>query len=150
MRLVVQRVTKSSVEVDGIIAGAIGKGLLVLVGVTHKDDESDVDWLSNKLTNIRLFSDENDKMNYSVKDVEGDVLIVSQFTLFASTKKGTRPSFTNAADPSKAEALYEKFKVSVAANLEKNIASGVFGADMKLSIDNDGPVTVLLDSKNRY
>lgn len=150
MRLVVQRVSKSSVEVDGKIAGSIGKGLLVLVGVTHKDDESDVDWLSKKLTKIRLFSDKNDKMNYSVKDVEGDVLIVSQFTLFASTKKGTRPSFTSAADPSRAEALYEKFKVSVAANLEKNIASGVFGADMKLSIDNDGPVTILLDSKNRY
>lgn len=149
MRIVVQRVCESSVEVDGKVVGSIDKGLMVLLGITHEDKTEDVAWLSGKLTKMRLFRDEDDRMNLSVKDVGGKVLVVSQFTLFASTKKGTRPSFLNAAGPDKAEELYELFKMSVGKELGEEVQCGVFGADMKLHIENDGPVTIILDSKNR-
>jgi len=149
MRLVIQRVSKSSVKVNGKIVGAIDNGLMVLLGVTHEDDKQDATWLSKKLCNMRLFRDEDDKMNLSVKEVVGEVLVVSQFTLFAATKKGTRPSFMHAAAPEKAEELYEFFKRLIESELGKQVQSGVFGADMKLSIENDGPVTITLDSKNK-
>ena len=149
MRIVVQRVSNSSVEVNNEITGSINAGLLLLLGVSPDDGEQDLQWLSKKISNMRLFRDENDKMNLSVKDVGGQVLVVSQFTLFASTKKGTRPSFMNAALPSKAEELYELFLKSMSKELGKTVESGIFGADMKLSIENDGPVTILLDSKNK-
>ncbi|MFT6746667.1 MAG: D-tyrosyl-tRNA(Tyr) deacylase [Glaciecola sp.] len=149
MRIVVQRVSNSSVEVNNEIVGSINAGLLLLVGVTHEDNVEDINWLSKKIASLRLFRDENDKMNLSVKDVGGKVLVVSQFTLFSSTKKGTRPSFMNAALPNKAEELYELFLKSMSKELGQSVEAGVFGADMKLSIVNDGPVTILLDSKNK-
>jgi len=149
MRIVIQRVSNSSVTVNGKVVGAIDNGVMVLLGVTHEDNEQDATWLSKKLCSMRLFRDENDKMNLSVKEVAGEVLVVSQFTLFASTKKGTRPSFMNAAAPEKAEVLYEFFKRSIENELGKQVQSGVFGEDMKLSVENDGPVTITLDSKNK-
>ena len=149
MRIVIQRVSNSSVTVNGKVVGAIDNGVMVLLGVTHEDNEQDATWLSKKLCSMRLFRDENDKMNLSVKEVAGEVLVVSQFTLFASTKKGTRPSFMNAAAPEKAEVLYEFFKRSIENELGNQVQSGVFGEDMKLSVENDGPVTITLDSKNK-
>ncbi|MFT6717400.1 MAG: D-tyrosyl-tRNA(Tyr) deacylase [Saprospiraceae bacterium] len=149
MRIVIQRVHRSSVEVKREVVGSIDKGLLVLIGVTHNDEEEDGVWLSKKLSNMRLFRDEDDKMNLSVKDIKGEVLVVSQFTLFASTKKGTRPSFMNAALPEKARELYEFFAQSIENELGKPVQCGVFGADMNLTIENDGPVTIVLDSKKR-
>jgi len=149
MRIVIQRVSNSSVTVNGKVVGAIDNGVMVLLGVTHEDNEQDATWLSKKLCNMRLFRDEDDKMNLSVKEVVGEVLVVSQFTLFAATKKGTRPSFMHAAAPEKAEELYEFFKRLIESELGKQVQSGVFGADMKLSIENDGPVTITLDSKNK-
>ena len=149
MRIVVQRVLSSSVKVNNEVVGSINTGLLLLLGISHEDDEEDLQWLSKKITAMRLFRDENDKMNLSVKDVGGKVLVVSQFTLFASTKKGTRPSFMNAALPDKAKGLYELFLQSMSKELGQVVEAGIFGADMKLSIENDGPVTILLDSKNK-
>ena len=149
MRVILQRVSEARVEVNNAIVGEIGQGLLLLVGVEEVDTQEDIDWLCRKICNMRIFGDENGNMNLSVKDVQGGVLVVSQFTLHASTKKGTRPSFIKAAKQDFAEKMYEGFKVSIAKELGKPIECGKFGADMKVSLLNDGPVTISIDSKNK-
>ena len=146
MKAVIQRVSEASVAVDGAVVGAIGKGFLVLLGVMDGDTEADADVLAGKVARLRVFTDENDKMNLSVTDVEGEVLCVSQFTLCADVKKGNRPSFTPSAPPEEAERLYEYFTRRLLAEGVKNVARGVFGADMKVRLLNDGPVTILFDS----
>ena len=148
MRLVVQRVKKASVSVDNKVVGEIGLGLLVLIGVEQNDNQDDILWLVKKLLGIRIFSDENGKMNLSLKQVNGSVLAVSQFTLHASTKKGNRPSFINAADPKKAKEYYKEFILRI-KNEGVPIQTGEFGANMQVELINDGPVTILLDSKNK-
>ena len=149
MRLVIQRVTNASVFISGETHAEISKGLLVLVGIEENDEEGDVEWLAQKTSSMRIFSDNEGKMNLSIKDIEGEILLVSQFTLFASTKKGNRPSFIRAARPEKAVPLYETFIEYLEKELRKKIATGVFGSDMKISSTNDGPVTILIDSKNK-
>ena len=149
MRLVVQRVSEASVKIDGKVKDAIQKGLLVLIGIENNDTKEDAEWLAQKLINLRIFSDENGLMNLSVKDIHGEILIISQFTLHAKTKKGNRPSFIDAARPETAVPLYEFFIDQSKKILEKNIATGIFGADMKVSLINDGPVTIFIDSKNK-
>lgn len=149
MKVVVQRVSEASVVSDGVLTAEIGIGLLVLVGVTHDDTKEDVDWLVNKIINQRIFNDDHGVMNRSLLDVDGGLIVVSQFTLQASTKKGHRPSYMNAAKHDLAVPLYEYFKDLSSKNLEKNVGSGIFGADMKVSLVNDGPVTLVMDSKNR-
>ena len=146
MRLVIQRVREASVTVDGNITGQIGPGLLVLVGCAPTDDESALNWMVRKLTNLRIFSDENDQMNRSVRDTGGQVLVVSQFTLLADTRKGNRPSYIGAAPPGVAEPLYERFVALVAQELGQSVPTGIFGADMQVRLLNDGPVTIVLDS----
>jgi D-tyrosyl-tRNA(Tyr) deacylase len=146
MRVVIQRVSEAKVVSDGILTGGIGMGLVVLLGIEPKDAEADVDWLVRKVAAMRIFSDEAGKMNLSVKDVSGEILVISQFTLFASTKKGNRPGFTGAAGPGHAIPLYESFLRKLSVELGQAIASGVFGADMKVSLVNDGPVTIVMDS----
>lgn len=145
MRVVIQRVKNASVEVDGEIVGKIDKGILALLGITHEDTEKDVDYLVKKVLNLRIFSDEQDKMNLSLKNVEGELLVISQFTLYGECQKGLRPSFTNAAKPAIATELYEKF-ISKAKSEGFKVESGIFGADMKVNLLNDGPVTLILDS----
>ena len=145
MRLVVQRVGNANVTVDGRVIGEINKGFLVLLGVTHEDDEKAVDFLVNKLCNLRVFTDDEDKMNLSIKDIEGELLIVSQFTLYADTQKGNRPSFVNAAKPEKANELYEYFIEKCKEQGIKKVEHGEFGAHMKVSLINDGPVTIILE-----
>ncbi len=149
MRVVVQRVSVASVKVEEQIVGQIAKGLLVLVGITDDDTNEDIAWLTQKIVNQRIFSDDNDKMNLSVKDIDGDILLISQFTLFASTKKGNRPSYTRSAKPDVAIPLYEEMIKSLSVAMKKEIQTGVFGADMKVSLLNDGPVTIMMDSKNK-
>lgn len=149
MRIVIQRVSEASVTVDGKVVGEIGPGLLLLLGVEDADDNEDMEWLCNKVSNMRIFSDEEGKMNYSVKDVDGGLLVVSQFTLHASTKKGNRPSFMSAARPEYAVPMYEKFLKLLEITSGRDVQSGEFAADMKVRLVNDGPVTILLDSKNR-
>ena len=149
MKVVIQRVTQATVTVDNKIAGAINLGLLILVGIEDADTDEDIIWLSNKLVNIRIFNDENNVMNKSVLDISGDILLVSQFTLHASTKKGNRPSYIKASKPDFAIPMYEKMIKQLEANLLKPIATGIFGADMKVSLLNDGPVTIVIDSKNK-
>lgn len=149
MRVVIQRVKQASVEVEEKVVGSIGKGFLLLIGVEKEDGDEDIDWLCKKVIGMRIFNDNDDKMNLDVKDVNGDILAVSQFTLHASTKKGNRPSFINAANPEKAEQIYETFKKRLGVFLGKDIEAGIFGADMKVSLINDGPVTILIDSKNK-
>ncbi len=144
MKLVVQRVKKAQVEVEQKIVGKIESGFLVLLGVTHKDTTEQADYLVKKLCNLRVFSDENDKMNLSIKDVKGELLIVSQFTLYANCQDGNRPSFTNAAKPEQANELYEYFCQKCEDNGIK-VEKGIFGADMKVSLLNDGPVTIILE-----
>jgi D-tyrosyl-tRNA(Tyr) deacylase len=146
MRVVIQRVGEAKVVSDGILTGSIGMGLVVLLGIEPKDAEADVDWLVRKIASMRIFSDEAGKMNLSVKDISGEILVISQFTLFASTKKGNRPGFTGAAGPGHAMPLYESFLRKLSVELGQAIASGVFGADMKVSLVNDGPVTIVMDS----
>ena len=149
MRVVIQRVGKASVRVDGEIVGSISKGLLVFLGITHDDQLEDVSWLVKKIVGIRIFSDTNDQMNLSIQDVDGDVLIVSQFTLHALTKKGNRPSYLEAAKPETALPLYHSFVEQCEKALGKPVATGVFGAMMDVELHNDGPVTILMDSKNK-
>ncbi len=164
MRVVLQRVSESSVAIDGSVHASIGKGLLILLGITHGDTQEDVEWLVGKIIGMRIFSDQDGKMNWSIQDIDGELLVISQFTLFANTKKGNRPSYINAARPEVAIPLYEAFlsalsrsfttKKSTLSEVEmqkqnKQIKSGVFGADMKVALVNDGPVTIVIDSKNK-
>jgi D-tyrosyl-tRNA(Tyr) deacylase len=149
MRVVIQRVSEASVSAENSITGQIKKGLLVLAGFEDSDNIEDIEWLSKKIVQLRIFSDSNDLMNLSVHDVLGDILVVSQFTLHASTKKGNRPSFIKAAKPEKAIPLYEQFKKQLEVELGKPVQSGVFGAMMNVSLINDGPVTITIDTKNK-
>jgi D-tyrosyl-tRNA(Tyr) deacylase len=146
MRVVVQRVKHASVTINGTVNGKINNGFLVLLGIQSTDSEQDVDYLVKKVTNLRIFSDENDKMNLSLKDVNGELLIVSQFTLYANCKEGNRPSFVEAAKPDVAIPLYEYF-VSECKKIIPVVETGIFGADMKVDLLNDGPVTIIMDSK---
>src|SRR3712207_4323569 len=149
MKLVIQRVSKAAVHVEHEIVGQIGLGLLILAGITPSDTDEDITWLSRKVVQMRIFGDAEGKMNRSVQEVNGNILLISQFTLLASTKKGNRPSFIEAAPPPIAIPLYEKLINELELELGKKIATGVFGADMKVSLINDGPVTIYIDSKNR-
>lgn len=149
MRTVIQRVNQASVTIDGKIKSSIGSGLLILLGIEEADTQEDIEWLSSKIVNLRIFNDESYVMNLSVKDINGEIILVSQFTLHASTKKGNRPSYIKAAKPDVAVPLYEKMILQLQADLGKPIQTGEFGADMKVSLLNDGPVTILMDSKNR-
>ena len=149
MLTVIQRVSSASVTIEEKIKSSIGHGLLILVGIEDADAQEDIDWLTTKIVNLRIFNDDQGVMNVSVKDVAGEVLVVSQFTLHASTKKGNRPSYLKASKPDIAIPMYEKFILSMEANLGKEIKTGEFGADMKVALVNDGPVTILIDSKNR-
>lgn len=149
MRFVIQRVSEASVTIDNVLHSKIGTGFLVLVGVEESDSKADADWLCSKLVGMRIFSDSENKMNLSLKDIKGDILLVSQFTLYASTKKGNRPSFIKSAKPEIAIPLYEYCIQLLSLLLEKSIKTGVFGADMKVALINDGPVTILIDSKNK-
>jgi D-tyrosyl-tRNA(Tyr) deacylase len=149
MRIVIQRVTEASVMVDGNITGSIGTGLLVLMGIEDADTDEDISWLSNKIVNLRIFNDENGVMNLGIKDVNGDILLVSQFTLHANTKKGNRPSYIKASKPDIAVPMYEKMILQLETDLGKKVETGIFGADMKVQLLNDGPVTIIIDSKNR-
>ena len=149
MRFVIQRVSSASVTIEGHIYSEIGKGFLVLVGIEEADAAEDAEWLCNKLAGMRIFSDADDKMNLSLQDIGGDVLLVSQFTLFASTKKGNRPSFIRSARPDIAIPLYEACIEQLSTLLKKPVKTGQFGTDMKIALVNDGPVTILMDSKQR-
>lgn len=149
MRLVVQRVTHASVTIEGVLKSKIGNGLLILVGIEDADTDTDVSWLAQKVVNLRIFDDENGVMNRSVIDTDGEILIVSQFTLHAMTAKGNRPSYIRASKPDFAIPMYEKFCVKVSELLGKQVGSGEFGADMKVELLNDGPVTILIDSQRR-
>jgi len=149
MRVVIQRVTDSSVTVDDAVTGEIRGGLLVLVAVEPEDTQDDIEWLSGKILRLRIFDDENGVMNRSVQETGGDILVVSQFTLFASTKKGNRPSYSRSASPEIAVPLYEHFVSQLARELGKPVQTGVFGAHMKVKLTNDGPVTIIIDSKTR-
>ncbi|MGA9651286.1 D-aminoacyl-tRNA deacylase [Pedobacter sp.] len=149
MRAVLQRVTQASCVVDGNITGQIEIGFLVLLGIEDADTTEDLDWLAQKIVGMRVFADENDLMNKALADVGGNILLISQFTLFAATKKGNRPGFTKAARPDVAIPLYEKMIEKLSDLLGKKVETGVFGADMKVSLLNDGPVTILIDTKNK-
>ncbi|AZA86958.1 D-tyrosyl-tRNA(Tyr) deacylase [Chryseobacterium shandongense] len=145
MKVIIQRVSESHVKVDGNIVGEIGKGLMLLVGIDENDTETDADWLVQKILNLRIFGDENGKLNLSVQDIKGEILCISQFTLIADYKKGNRPSFIKAAKPDKAIPLFDYFKQEISKSGLKT-ESGIFGADMKVSLINDGPVTIVMDS----
>ena len=149
MKAVIQRVSEASVTIDGKKVSEISKGLLILVGIEDADSAEDIQWLSGKIINLRIFGDENDVMNLSVKDIDGDIIVVSQFTLQASTKKGNRPSYIKASKPEIAIPIYEKFVTQMELDLQKKIQTGIFGADMKVSLLNDGPVTIIIDTKNK-
>jgi D-aminoacyl-tRNA deacylase len=149
MRTVIQRVSRASVSVDGTVYAAVGAGLLVLVGIEDEDSAEDISWLSNKIVNLRIFDDEQKIPNISVKEIKGDILLISQFTLQASTKKGNRPSYIKASKPGVAIPLYESLVKQLESDLGKRIFTGVFGADMKVELLNDGPVTICIDSKNK-
>lgn len=149
MKAVIQRVTQASVTIDGNVKGSIGLGLLVLLGIEEADSFEDIEWLSSKIVNLRIFNDSNQVMNLSLKDINGDLLLISQFTLYASTKKGNRPSYIKAAKPDIAIPLYQQMIGQLQKDLQKNIQTGEFGADMKVSLLNDGPVTIIIDTKNK-
>ncbi|SFH30981.1 D-aminoacyl-tRNA deacylase [Pedobacter insulae] len=149
MRAVIQRVTQASCKVNEQITGEISNGFLVLLGIEDADTQEDLTWLAQKIVNMRVFGDENDLMNKSLADVGGNILLISQFTLFAATKKGNRPGFTRAARPDKAIPMYEEMIKQLAGLLHKEIQCGIFGADMKISLVNDGPVTIIMDTKDR-
>ena len=148
MRVVIQRVSEASVTINDAIKGKINTGFLILLGIGHEDTNEDIEWLTQKITNLRVFSDEEGKMNLSILDIKGEILLISQFTLFASTKKGNRPSFIQSAKPEIAIPLYEKFIESI-KDFGIKVSTGIFGADMKVSLTNDGPVTIIIDSKNK-
>ncbi|SFO46997.1 D-tyrosyl-tRNA(Tyr) deacylase [Algoriphagus ornithinivorans] len=149
MIAVIQRVSESSVKIEGKVKSQIGLGLMVLLGIEDADQKDDIEWLSKKIVNLRIFPDENEVMNKSLLDVDGEILLISQFTLHASTKKGNRPSYIKAAKPDVAIPLYEQMISALKQELGKEIGTGEFGADMKVSLINDGPVTIVIDSKNR-
>ena len=149
MRLVIQRVKEASVTVNNELVSKVARGLLILIGIEDNDTDEDVEWLSNKVVNLRIFDDENGVMNKSVKDIDGEILVVSQFTLYASTKKGNRPSYIRASKPDFAVPMYEKFCDRLKALIDKPVKTGIFGADMKVALLNDGPVTILMDSHNK-
>jgi len=149
MKAVIQRVTKASVTIEGKINGQIGNGLLVLMGIEDADTDDDIDWLSSKIVNLRIFNDDKGVMNITVKDIAGDILLISQFTLHASTKKGNRPSYVKASKPEIAIPIYEKMITQLSIDLDKKIQTGIFGADMKVELLNDGPVTIVIDTKNK-
>ena len=149
MRVVIQRVTKASVTINGLVNGAIQKGLLVFVGIEEADNMEDISWLSNKIINLRIFDDDQGVMNLSLKEIGGNILLISQFTLHATTKKGNRPGYSKAARPELAIPLYQAFIKQLQNDLEKEIATGEFGADMKVELLNDGPVTIIIDNKNK-
>lgn len=149
MRVVIQRVSEASVTVEGKTISSIGRGLLILVGIESIDNESDIEWLSGKIAGMRIFADAEEKMNLSVGDMAGEILVISQFTLHASTKKGNRPSFLKAASPDIAEPLYRQFCEALESKIGKPVGRGIFGADMKVALINDGPVTILIDSHSR-
>jgi D-tyrosyl-tRNA(Tyr) deacylase len=149
MRAVIQRVTKASVTIEGKVHAAIDDGLLVLLGIEDDDTTEDIEWLSGKIVNLRIFNDDNGVMNISVKETDGNILLISQFTLHASTKKGNRPSYIRASKPDIAIPLYEKVIQHLSNDMDKIIKTGIFGADMKVELLNDGPVTIIIDSKNK-
>ena len=149
MRTVIQRVSSSSVMIDGVCHGEIGRGMNVLIGIEDGDTDEDIEWICHKIVNLRIFDDDSGVMNLSVRDVDGDILVISQFTLYASTRKGNRPSYIKAARPEISIPLYEKFLLRLENILGKPVKKGIFGADMKVTIVNDGPVTILIDTKNR-
>ena len=149
MRAVVQRVTYSSVEVDGVIVGEINKGFNVLLGISKDDTEEDMKYIKDKIINLRVFSDENDKMNLSLLDIQGELLLISQFTLYGDARKGRRPNFMNALGGEEAKSFYDKF-VEIMKETGLKVETGIFGADMKVDIKNDGPVTILLDSSKNF
>lgn len=149
MKVVIQRVLSASVTIGGSVRSEIGKGLLVLLGVGHEDSREDIDWLVRKTAGLRIFDDEEGVMNRSVMDIDGDILVVSQFTLMASTKKGMRPSYVNAAGHDKAIPMYEEFCAALSESIGRPVLTGEFGADMKVALINDGPVTICMDSRDR-
>lgn len=149
MRAVIQRVISASCAVNFEITGQIGTGLMVLLGIEEADNDEDVVWLAQKIASMRIFADENDLMNKALADVQGDILLISQFTLFASTKKGNRPGFTRSATSETAIPLYEKMIAELSRNIGKGIKTGIFGADMQITLVNDGPVTIIIDSKSK-
>ncbi|MBN3583587.1 D-tyrosyl-tRNA(Tyr) deacylase [Algoriphagus aestuarii] len=149
MIVVIQRVSEASVKIDGVVKSSIETGLMILVGIEEADNQEDIEWLSKKIVNLRIFPDENEVMNKSLLDCGGDILLISQFTLHASTKKGNRPSYIKAAKPDIAIPMYEQLIHTLESDLGKSIGTGEFGADMKVSLVNDGPVTILMDSKNK-
>ncbi|MGB5242250.1 MAG: D-aminoacyl-tRNA deacylase [Lutimonas sp.] len=149
MKAVIQRVLQASVSIEGKIFSQIDHGLLVLLGISNEDNDSDIVWLSKKIAQLRIFNDDNEVMNKSLIDIDGDALVVSQFTLLANTKKGNRPSYIRAAGPETAVPLYKKFVAQLENDLNREIKTGIFGADMKVSLLNDGPVTIIIDSKNK-
>lgn len=149
MKAVIQRVSEASVTIDGKIVADIQNGLLLLIGITAADTQDDINWLTAKIANLRIFGDDNEVMNLSLKDTNGDVIVVSQFTLHANTKKGNRPSYINAAKPEIAIPLYENFISTMESEIGKKVQTGQFGADMKVALLNDGPVTIIIDTKNK-
>jgi len=149
MKAVIQRVTYASVEVDQKIISRIKNGLLILLGIGIEDTIEDIKWLSNKISNLRIFEDEKEIMNHSIKDANGDAIVVSQFTLMANTKKGNRPSYIQAAKPDVSVPLYEQFVQQLENDISKKVGTGIFGADMKIDLRNDGPVTIIIDTKNK-
>jgi len=148
MKIVIQRVSRASVSIDNKVYSSIGKGMLILVGIEDADDENDIEWLCKKVIGLRIFPDENGVMNLPVTAIQGEILVVSQFTLHASTKKGNRPSYIKASKPGFAIPMYENFCKKLSMLLEKEVKTGVFGADMQVDLNNDGPVTLVIDSKN--
>lgn len=149
MRVVIQRVSEASVLINQEIIASVRKGLVVLVGIETEDTNEDSLWLANKISQLRIFSDKDEKMNLSISEIDGEIIIVSQFTLHAKTKKGNRPSYIHAARPEQAIPLYEQFKKDLSLAIGKQVQSGEFGSDMKVSLTNDGPVTILIDTKNK-
>jgi len=149
MRAVIQRVSSASCSIEGKISGQIGKGFMILLGIEDNDTDEDLNWLAQKISNMRIFSDENGLMNKALNDVQGNILLISQFTLFASTKKGNRPGFTRSAKPEVAIPFYEKMIIELGQHTGTKIQTGLFGADMQISLVNDGPVTIIIDTKSR-